>query len=54
MMWDPGVGNVEHRLPLWKMKVLSWGNKITLINATLSNRPEYYMSLLMLVAVSVK
>lgn len=36
---------VEKTLMVWKVKDLSFGGRITLINSTLSNLPVYFMLL---------
>ena len=45
--WDPILTKFDKRLSQWKGKQLSNGGKLTLINATLSNLPIYYLSVLL-------
>lgn len=44
-LWDPMVAKFERKLSSWKRNILSLGDRITLIKATLSNLLVYYMSL---------
>lgn len=44
-LWNLVVERVEWRLAGWKEKFLSVGGRIILIQAVLSNLPEYFMSL---------
>lgn len=44
-LWDPVVEKFEKILSMWKRQCLSLGGRITLIKATLSNLPIYYMSI---------
>lgn len=44
-IWDNVIEKIERLLASWKMKYLSKGSRITLINSTLSNLPTYFMSL---------
>lgn len=39
------VSEIDIHLPSWKSNNLSFGGRITLIKATLSNLPTYYLSL---------
>ena len=43
--WDPIVSKVEKKLATWKGRMLSIGGRLTLIKASLSNLPIYYMSI---------
>nr|CCA66180.1 hypothetical protein [Beta vulgaris subsp. vulgaris] len=43
--WDPIIDKLEKKLASWKGKLLSLGGRLTLIKASLSNLPLYYMSL---------
>lgn len=43
--WDPIIERMEKKLASWKGKLLSIGGRLTLIKASLSNLPMYYMSL---------
>lgn len=43
--WDPLIDRMNRKLATWKSKMLSIGGRITLIKASLSNLPIYYMSL---------
>ena len=45
-LWNPVVANFKSKLSMWKRNYLSLGGRITLIKASLSNLPVYYMSLL--------
>ncbi|KAK1300868.1 hypothetical protein QJS10_CPB13g01356 [Acorus calamus] len=42
--WEPLIERFERRLAGWKGKLLSWGRRLTLINAVLSNLPIFYLS----------
>ena len=54
-VWNPVEENFKRKLSLWKRNYLSLGGRITLIKASSSNFPVYYMSLLrMPVAVKEK
>lgn len=44
-LWNPVINRVEKKLSTWKRRYLSFGGRITLIKACLSNLPVYYMSL---------
>lgn len=43
--WDPLIEKMNKKLAGWKSKSLSLGGRLTLIKASLSNLPIYYMSL---------
>lgn len=43
--WDSVVEKVSKKLVCWKKSYISLGGKITLIKASLSNIPVYYISL---------
>ena len=43
--WDPLLERMNKKLATWKSRLLSIGGRITLIKASLSNLPIYYMSL---------
>lgn len=44
-LWDPLIEKMKKKLVSWKGKLLSIGGRITLLKASLSNLPIYYMSL---------
>lgn len=44
--WDTIICRMSNKLASWKGKLLSIGGRLTLIKASLSNLPLYYMSLL--------
>lgn len=44
-LWDPIILKMEKRLASWKSRLLSIGGRITLLKASLSNLPLYFMSL---------
>lgn len=44
-LWDPILIKIRNRLSTWRGKMLSFGGRITLIKASLSCLPMYYMSL---------
>ncbi|KAK1264649.1 hypothetical protein QJS04_geneDACA024279 [Acorus gramineus] len=39
--WDPLIDRFERRLAGWKGKLLSWGGRLTLLQAVLSNLPIF-------------
>ncbi|XP_035845072.1 uncharacterized protein LOC118491409 [Helianthus annuus] len=43
--WKPIIEKFENKLTLWKARMLSFGGRLTLIEAVLSNLPTYYFSL---------
>ncbi|CAL5432957.1 unnamed protein product [Camellia sinensis] len=43
--WKPVVDKVKLRLAGWKMKLLSFAGRLTLVKAVLSSIPVYYLSL---------
>lgn len=43
--WQPIIDKIEKRLQSWKHNRLSKGARLTLISATLTNLPTYYLSL---------
>lgn len=43
--WDPLLDRMNRKLSSWKSKLLSIGGRLTLIKASLSNLPIYFMSL---------
>lgn len=43
--WEPIIERMRSKLATWKGKLLSLGGRLTLIKASLSNLPLYYMSL---------
>lgn len=43
--WDPLLDRMNRKLATWKSKLLSIGGLLTLIKASLSNLPIYFMSL---------
>lgn len=43
--WDLVIERIQGKLECWKKSYISMGGRITLIKATLSNLPVYYMSL---------
>ena len=43
--WDPIIERMRRKLATWKGKLLSLGGRLTLIKASLSNLPLYYMSI---------
>lgn len=43
--WDPIIDRMNKKLALWKGKLLSLGGRLTLIKASLSSLPLYFMSL---------
>lgn len=43
--WDPIIDRMSKKLATWKGKLLSIARRLTLIKASLSNLPLYYMSL---------
>lgn len=44
-LWDPILKKMEKKLASWKHKLLSIGGRLTLIKATLSSLPIYFMPL---------
>lgn len=44
-MWNPVIARMEKKLASWKGNLLSIGGRTTLIKASLSSIPLYYMSL---------
>lgn len=44
-LWEPLIERMHTKLATWKGKLLSIGGRLTLIKASLSNLPMYYMSL---------
>ncbi|XP_062167013.1 uncharacterized protein LOC133873310 [Alnus glutinosa] len=49
-IWDVIVEKMERRLASWKRMYLSKGGRVTLIKSTLSNLPEYCLSLFPILA----
>ncbi|KAJ0511208.1 putative RNA-directed DNA polymerase [Helianthus annuus] len=43
--WKPVIQRFEEKLTLWKARTLSFGGRVTLIEAVLGNLPTYYLSL---------
>ena len=43
--WEPLLTRMNNKLAAWKSKLLSIGGRLTLIKASLSNLPMYFMSL---------
>lgn len=43
--WDPIIERMSRKLETWKGSLLSIGGRLTLLKATLSSLPLYYMSL---------
>lgn len=43
--WDGLISKIRKRLASWKMKHLSLGGRLTLVNAVLTTLPTYWMSL---------
>lgn len=43
--WQPIIDKIEKRLLSWQRSHLSKGGRLTLLNATLTNLPTYYLSL---------
>ena len=46
--WIPIIERMQHKLHNWKYAYMSKGSCHTLIQATLSNFPTYYLSFIML------
>ncbi|XP_071727280.1 uncharacterized protein [Rutidosis leptorrhynchoides] len=44
-MWSPIIDKFKKKLPGWKGRCLSFGGRLVMINAVLSNLPLHYMSL---------
>lgn len=44
-LWDPIIAKMEKKLATWKGNLLSIGGRVTLIKASLSCFPIYFMSL---------
>ncbi|KAJ0853546.1 putative RNA-directed DNA polymerase [Helianthus annuus] len=43
--WRPIIERFEEKLTLWKARTLSFGGRVTLIEAVLGNLPSYFLSL---------
>ncbi|XP_021971697.1 uncharacterized protein LOC110866858 [Helianthus annuus] len=43
--WKPIIDRFEDKLSIWKARTLSFGGRVTLIQAVLGNLPSYYLSL---------
>ncbi|XP_028102776.1 uncharacterized protein LOC114302016 [Camellia sinensis] len=43
--WDPIVAKFQKKLSSWKMRLLSYAGRLTLIKSTLSNLPIYFLSI---------
>ena len=43
-VWDPIVRKCERKLARWKQKHISFGGRVTLINAVLTSIPIYFLS----------
>ena len=43
--WDPVISKFQLKLAKWKAKSLSFGGRLTLIKAVMTNLPTYYFSL---------
>lgn len=44
-LWDPIIKKIESRLATWKGRMLSIAGRVTLIKASISSLPLYYMSI---------
>ncbi|XP_011627190.1 uncharacterized protein LOC105421450 [Amborella trichopoda] len=53
-VWDKIIQHIQVKLDLWKFKYLSFGGKIMLIKACLSNLPIYQMSIVQILTLVAK